>query len=50
MLAEFAATREHVIPELYTLSFAKIEVSYGAEVALEELATRRCIQTFERVG
>ena len=50
MLAEFAATGEHVIPELYTLSFAKIEVSYGTEVALEELATRRCIQAFERIS
>src|SRR5580658_2430918 len=50
MLAEFAATHEHLIPELYTLSFAKIEVRDSAEVTLEELAARRNIKAFERVS
>jgi hypothetical protein len=50
MLAQLAAAREHLVPELHTLVFAKIEVGYGAKVALEELATRRNIETFERVS
>src|SRR5271157_3107843 len=50
MLAEFTAQREHLIPELHALGFAKVEVGDGTEVALEELATRRYIQAFERVG
>src|SRR5580700_1208290 len=50
MLAEFAATREHLIPESHTLSFAKIKMGYGVKVALEELAARRNLKTFERVS
>src|SRR5271155_4560776 len=36
VLTKFAAACEHFIPELHTLSFTKIKVGDGAEVALEE--------------
>ncbi len=49
MLAEFAATSEHLIPEFDTLRLLKIEVGDGAEVALEKLATRGYVKAFERV-
>lgn len=49
MLAQLTATREHFIPELNALRFAKIKMSDGAEVTLEKLTARRNIQAFERV-
>src|ERR1700687_2767954 len=48
-ISELAAAREHLIPNLYTLSFAQIEVSDRTEISLEKLAARRQIEAFERV-
>jgi hypothetical protein len=50
MIAKFTAAQEHVIPELQTLRFAKIEVGDGAEESLEKLTARRSIQAFERIS
>src|SRR4029077_1964981 len=50
MLAEFPAPGEHLIPELHTLSFPKIEVRDSFEIPLEKLAARRNVKAFERVG
>jgi hypothetical protein len=46
----FAAAREHVIPQLKTLTLAQIEVSAGAEVALQELSSCGKIQIVERLS
>jgi len=48
-IAEFAAARKHLIPNLYTLGFAQIDVSDRAEISLKELAARRQIEALERV-
>src|SRR5690348_13081538 len=50
MIAKFAAAQEHVIPELQTLRFTKIEVGDGAEKPLQKLSARRSIQAFERIS
>jgi len=49
-IAELAAAREHVIPDLQTLSFAQIQMSDHTEVSLEKLTTRRQIESIERIG
>ncbi len=49
-IGKLAATREHLIPNLYTLGFAQIEVSDRTEISLKELASRGQIEALERVG
>jgi len=48
-ISELAASREHLIPNFYTLSFAQIEVSDRTKISLEKLAARRQIEALERV-
>src|SRR5713226_4435713 len=48
-IGQLTPANEHLIPNLYTLSFAQIEVSDCAEKTLEELSARGQIETLERI-
>src|SRR5208337_1720324 len=50
LLRQFAASCENLFPELEALRFAKIQMSGGAEIALQKLAARGNVHDIERVG
>ncbi len=50
LVREFTASREHFLPELQALRFAKIQKRGGTEIALQKLAARGNVHDIERVG